>query len=295
MEEVKKENKFGFLLAVLKVLGIMLAVIVLALGGLYFYVRVILGIDIFGIIRIAKNLGADFDETTIITAPVTETDIEQTFMQFDNAGLNGFYTVSDGKYTIAEDISSLTPATQDIAFTEVQTCVLLQNVLKATFEFNQDIKLDFDVKQIKFSNYVSMANGGKVDVNMIFHTSLKELKSLINTFPVNLFLKFIPDEAYVSLNFSIEQTDDFAYVITPINMSLNSLTTDQTAMIVNVIGSIFDGVNAQSLCKDVGNIAFQILLGSEEGAGLAKEMSVLGINSFAFQQVGNDIKLVFKI
>ena len=182
MEEVKKENKFGFLFAVLKVLGIILAVVVVALGVLYFYVRVVLGIDIFGIIRIAKSLGSDFDETTLITSPVTETDMEQTFMQFDLAGLDGFYTEQDGEYKIADDLSSLSLATQDISFTDVQTCALLQNVLNATFELNQGVKLDFEIEQIKFSNFVSMANGGKVDVNMVLHTSLKELKTLINTF-----------------------------------------------------------------------------------------------------------------
>lgn len=295
MEGTKKTNNLGFLFAVLKILGAIIGIVAIVLIGIYFYVRVVLGIDIFGIIRIAKSLGSDFDESTILTTPVTDADIEQTFEQFDLAGLSGFYTESNGNYTINDDISGLPTASQDISLTGSQTCALVQGIINSSLQLDQNISLDVEIKQIKFSNYVAMANGGKVDVNMVFYTSLKELKAVINVFPVNLFIKYIPDDAYVNVNFSVEQTDDLSYTITPKDIALNSLTTTQTAMVVSVVGSVLDGMTANSLCKDIGNLVFQALVGSDEGTGLARELRVVGINAFAFEQVGNDIKFVLKI
>ncbi len=294
MEETKKSNNLGFLFAILKVLGAIIGIVAVVLIGIYVYVRVVLGIDIFGIIRIVKNI-SNFDESTMITAPVTETDREQAFAQFDLAGLSGFYTVEDGEYTIKDDISSLPTASQDIALSDVQTCALVQSIINSSLKLDQDLTLDLSIKQIKFSNYVSMANGGKIDVNMVFHTSLKELKTMVNTFPINLFIKYIPDDAYVSANFSVEQTDTLSYSITPKDICVNNLTPDQTAIVLSVIGSALDGVTSQSLCRDIGNLAFQALIGNDEGTGLARELDIVGINSFAFEQDGDNIKFVLKI
>ncbi len=294
MEETKKSSNLGFLFAILKVLGAIVGIVAVVLIGIYVYVRVVLGIDIFGIIKIVKNI-SNFDESTVITAPVTDTDKEQAFAQFDLAGLGDFYTVTDGQYTIRDDISSLPTASQDIALTDVQTCALVQSLIDSSLSLDQSLNLPITIKQIKFSNYVSMANGGKIDVNMVFHTSLKELKTVINTFPINLFIKYIPDDAYVSVNFSVEQTDALSYSITPKDISINNLTADQTAIVISVIGSALDGTNPQGLCKDIGNLVFQALVGNDEGTGLARELDVVGINSFAFEQDGNNIKFCLKI
>ena len=63
MEKAKERSKYGFLFAILKILGIIVGIVLLVLVGLYFYIRVILGIDIFGIfdtfIFTSKCLGKD--------------------------------------------------------------------------------------------------------------------------------------------------------------------------------------------------------------------------------------------
>lgn len=295
MEEAKKQNNLGFLFAMLKIIGIIVAVVAVVVLGIYFYVRVILGIDIFGIINIVKKMGKDFDETTMITTPITEDSTTLAFEQFDLAGLSGFYTVENGEYKINDDISGLTAATQEIQLTDVQVASLVQSLLNSSAQIGEDLELDITLKQITFSNLTTMANGNKVDVNVVFHTSLKELKSAINVFPVSLFIKYIPNDAYVSVNFSIEQTDATTYKITPKNIKLNSLTADQTSQVISVIGSVVGNTSSRALCEDIGDLVFQALIGNDNGPGLVRELDVVGITGFAFETVGTDIKFILKI
>ena len=64
-------------------LGIIVAIVAVILIGIYAYIRLALGIDIFGTISTLKKLGSDFELSAIVDYEYTQTDVEQAFNQFD--------------------------------------------------------------------------------------------------------------------------------------------------------------------------------------------------------------------
>ncbi len=297
MEETKKKSNYGFLFAILKVLGIIVLVVALVLGGLYFYIRVILGVDIFGAINLVKKLGNDFEVSTIVDDPYSTTDIDNAFLQFDNAGLAGFYTKNGEDYTINEDISTLPQASQDIAFSSKQLAGFLHTFIESSLNVDGgdigDIQLD--VKQIKISNYQELANGPKVDMNIVLHTSIKELKATINIFPLSLLTKYLPEDIYIGVNFSITKTGELTYTIDPISMKVNGLSEKDTAALLNIVIKVIGGGDVYLLTNDIGKIVMQALVSGENGEpGITQELSVVGIADYTFENRQDGIYFVMK-
>ena len=295
MEKAKERSKYGFLFAILKILGIIVGIVLLVLVGLYFYIRVILGIDIFGIIGILKNLGSDYDPSKLLTNPVTQEITDQTFDKFDNVGLSGIYTYEGGKYKINDDISSLPTATADISFNDTELCALLQTVLDSSVELAEGETIELEIKQVTFSDYKSMANGAKIKVNVVFYTSLEKLKASLNVFPLTLITKYIPEKAYISTNFYVEQTGDLTYTITPDSMSINNLSKSQTSTVLSVIGSVLGEFDMFTICEEIGNTMFNALVGDDKTSGLVKELNVVGITAYSIDKVDSKIYFTMKI
>ncbi len=295
MEKVKEKSKYGFLFAILKILGIIVGVVALILIALYFYIRVILGIDIFGIIGILKNLGSDYDPSKLLTNPVTQEITDQTFDKFDTAGLSGIYTYANGEYKINDDISSLPTATADISFTDAELCALLQTLLDSSVELAEGETLELEIKQVTFTDFKSMANGAKIKVNVVFYTSLSAVKTSLNVFPLTLITKYIPENAYISANFYVEQTGALTYTVTPDSMSINNLSKTQTSTVLSVIGSVIGEFDMFTLCEEIGNIMFNSLIGDSKTSGLVKELDVVGITSYSIDKVDSTIYFTMKI
>ncbi len=295
MEEVKKKGNYGFLFAVLKILAIVVGIVVVVLIALYFYVRVILGIDVFGILGIVKKLGADFDESKLLTHAIVQEDIDTAFDQFDLAGLSGIYRFEDNEYIINDDISSLPTATCDIAFKDKQLCGFLESIINSSLKLEEGVELNLNIKQLKFSNFRGLAEGAKVDVNIVFHTSIKEIKSVLNVFPLSIFAKHIPEDLYISTNFTVETSGNYGYIITPINMKVNNLSYKQTASAFNAIGKLLGKVTVYTFCEDIGNIVMDTLVGNDINSGFVKELDIVGIQGYAFELDGTDIKFVLKV
>ena len=295
MEKVKEKSKYGFLLAILKILGIIVGVVALILIALYFYIRVILGIDIFGIIGILKNLGADYDPSKILTNTVTQEITDETFDKFDAAGLSGIYTNTNGEYKINDDISTLPTATANISFTDAELCALMQTLLDSSIELAEGEKLELEIKQVTFSDYKSMANGAKIKVNVVFYTSLSTVKTSLNVFPLTLITKYIPENAYISANFYVEQTGALTYTVTPDSMTINNLSKTQTSTVLSVIGSVIGEFDMFTLCEEIGNIMFNSLIGDSKTSGFVKELDVVGITAYSIDKVDSTIYFTMKI
>jgi hypothetical protein len=168
-------------------------------------------------------------------------------------------------------------------------------LLDSSVELAEGETLALEVKQVSFSDYKSMANGAKVKVKVIFYTSLAKVKSSLNVFPLTLISKYIPENAYISSTFYVEQTGDLNYTITPQSMAVNNLSETQTSQVLSVIGSVLGEFDMFSLCEEIGNTMFNALIGDSKNSGLVKELNVVGINSYSFDLVQNKIYFTMKI
>ena len=298
MEETQKRSKYGFLFAVLKVVGIIVAIVAVILIGIYAYIRLALGIDIFGTISTLKKLGSDFEMSAIVDYEYTQTDVEQAFNQFDLAGISNIYTETNGEYAINPDYNGGGVVSSDIAFTDKQLAGFLQTFIKSSvlLEDSDNLALTLNVKQVKFSNYELLANGPKVDVNVVLYTSIKTIKSVMNIFPLSLFVNYIPDDLYVSANFSIQKTGVKTYSISPDHIKLNGLNETETFGLISLITNLMDGGDAYTLCQDIGDIMFQSLICGDgaDQAGLTSELSVVGIVDYNFEVIDEKICFVLK-
>lgn len=297
MEEVKKKNKYGFLFAILKVLAIALAVVAVVLIGLYIYIRATLGIDIFSAIRTVKKLGQDYNVSTVVDKPYDDSDIASAFLQFDNAGMSGFYTIQNGEYIINDDISDVENATQDIALTDKQLAAFLQTSLTSSLKISDgDIDLSFDIKQVKFSNFQVLETGSSVDMNVVMYTSAKLIKDELSVFPLTLLKKYIPDDIYVSATFRVQKNGSQSYIIEAISLKLNGLSASETVSLVGMFSKLGDFGDAYTLSAELGKIVMQGLVKGENGeSGFVKELAPLGISDFDFELINNNICFVFKI
>lgn len=298
MEETKKSNKFGFLFAVLKILGIIVAAIAVVLIGLYLYLRIFLDIDIFAIIRTVKNLNK-YEITDIVTEPFDDADLDSTFSQFDLGGLSGIYTKSaDGEYTINDDIEGLPEATSNIRLDGKQLAAFMDTVIASGLKLDgEDEEMAFSIKQVKLSDMKSLAGGPSVKMDMVIHTSIKALKSQLNVFPLTMIAKYIPEDLYISASFVVEQKGDLTYAITPDKVRLNNLSANDTSKLLSVLGTLNESqpMDMYSLSEDVGKTVMQALVCGPNGeAGFAKELAPVGINGFTFEQELGKIYFVFK-
>lgn len=299
MENTKKKSNYGFLFAILKILLGIVIVVVLILGGLYLYIRFALGLDIFGAIRSVKKLNNDFAIESVVDSPYETTDVDSAFAQFDNAGLQGFYTKdSEGNYTINDDISGLPMATCDIKLSDKQLAGFMQTFVVSSLKLDgEDIEdLQFEIKQAKFSNYRESGTGTIIDANIVLYTSISSLKDSMNVFPFTLITKYIPDDLYISADFSIQKTGTRTFSVEAISLKLNGLTADETATIMGILGKIADIGDSYELSAELGNTIMQALVCGKNGeAGLVTELSSVNIEDFNFEKDENEIYFVFKV
>lgn len=301
MEQTKKKSNYGFLFAILKVILGIVILVALVLGGIYLYVRIALGIDIFGAIRSVKKLGQDFQIETIVDSPFTDADSEGVEAQFDNAGLVGFYTKdADGNYTVKADISSLPNATCDIKLTDKQLAAFMQTAVISSLQLEgEDVSdLSFEIKQVKFSNYKSSTTGPSIDVNIVLCTSITSLKKTLDVFPLSIVTKYLPDDLYISASFTAKKTGNKTFAVEGLGLKLNGLSESETATILDILGRASNLGDSYSISAEVGNTVMQALVCGKNGeAGFTTELAPLNIDDYNFEKdsESNTIYFVFKV
>lgn len=300
MEQTKKKSNYGFLFAILKVILGIVILVVLVLGGIYLYVRIALGIDIFGAIRSVKKLGNDFAIESVVDTPFTGTDAEGVEAQFNNAGLTGlYYKDADGNYAVKDDISGVS-ATCDIRLTDKQLAAFIQSSIISSLKLEgQDVEnLSFEIKQVKFSNFKSSATGPSIDTNIVLYTSITSIKKTLNVFPLSIVTKYLPDDLYISASFTAKKTGTNAFAVEGLGLKLNGLSEGETSTILDILGKAANLGDSYSLSADIGKVVMQALICGEDGtAGFTTELAPFNIDDYNFEKdtESNTIYFVFKV
>ena len=273
---------------------ITLVVIVAILGvviiGGYVYVRTTYGIDLFRTAEQLKILTEDVDETALCPNAYGEQDFVD-MKSAVNDKIDGLivYEKDKGYNGYSVNFASLAgkSMTDPIFLTEKHVGAIAQTVFYE--QTGGKIKLgdkevSVTVVQVDFSE---IAENGSADFNVVAKLDLTPFKADMGGFPYKYFKKYIPDNLYVSSTVRVDKTeeDGFAYTVTHKSLTLNNLSADDTADLFNTLDAVLKIGTAENLNMQVGSMAVNALIGTQENPGFAYFMKSIGATYFKFETV----------
>ena len=288
---------------VIRNLIITLVVIVAILGvviiGGYVYVRTTYGIDLFRTAEQLKILTEDVDETALCPNAYGEQDFAD-MKSAVNDKIDGLivYEKDKGYNGYSVNFASLAgkSMTDPIFLTEKHVGAIAQTVFYE--QTGGKIKIGekesaVTAVQVDFSE---IAENGSADFNVVAKLDLTPFKADMGGFPYKYFKKYIPDNLYVSSTVRVDKTeeDGFAYTVTHKSLTLNNLSADDTADLFNTLNAVLKIGTAENLNMQVGSMAVNALIGTQENPGFAYSMKAIGAKSFDFGTVSDiDLFIVY--
>ena len=277
---------------------IMTFVVIVAILGVviisgYIYVRTTYDIDLFRTAGQLKVLTQAVDETALcpnaygVEDFVTmKTELNKKFDGFisheEGNGFNG-YSVNFGALT---DKSM----SDKITLTEKQVGALTQIVFYEQTGGKIKIgekEVPVTVLQVGFSE---IATSGSADFNVVAKIDLTPFKANMGDFPYKYFKKYIPDNFYVSSIVRVDkkENDGFSYTLTHKTLTLNNLSADDTADLLNTLNAVLKIKTSENLNMKIGEVAVNSLIGKAESKGFAYSLKAIGATSFKFENVSDE-------
>lgn len=290
----KSKKQKNIFVTILKVLGIILAIIAFIVVSLFCYLKYALGIDVIDIKKKLELLNKEVSESYIITNPHSPNDVSDCLI-----GLFGDDSVFENQensqeLNLQEFYSK--ELLEQAKITDKQFAALTNAFLNEVFKENEEslINGNVQIKQIKFSNLVSEANKTKVDIQVIAKIDLSIIKNPLkkeNNVITNFLVKYIPDELYFTDNFTMEvNTSDYSY-----NTKINSLIINQLSQQdSNEIIKLYDKVFSQEkgFVDEMHQMISECLFGTDSKKGLIN--SINGVIGFDFENIENVIYMLLK-
>lgn len=279
---------------VIRNLIITLVVIVAILGvviiGGYVYVRTTYGIDLFRTAEQLKILTENVDEASLCPNAYGEEDFAVTKTEL-NKKFDGFVSYEEGKgyngYSVNFDSLEGKNMSGMVSLTEKQTGVIAQTIFYG--QTGGKIKIGekesaVTAVQVDFSK---IAASGSADFNVVAKIDLTPFKADMNGFPYKYFKKYIPDNLYVSSTVRVDKTekDGFSYGVSHKALAINNLSADDTADLFNTLDAVLKIGTAENLNMQVGSMAVNALIGTQENPGFAYFMKSIGATYFKFETV----------
>ena len=279
---------------VIRNLIITLVVIVAILGvviiGGYVYVRTTYGIDLFRTAEQLKILTEDVDEASLCPNAYGEQDFAD-MKSAVNDKIDGLivYEKDKGYNGYSVNFASLAgkSMTDPIFLTEKHVGAIAQTVFYGQTGGKIKIgekEVSVTVMQVDFSE---IAANGSADFNVVAKIDLTPFKTDMGGFPYKYFKKYIPDNLYVSSTVRVDKTeeDGFSYTVTHKSLTLNNLSADDTADLFNTLDAVLKIGTAENLNMQVGSMAVNALIGTQENPGFAYFMKSIGATYFKFETV----------
>ena len=147
-----------------------------------------------------------------------------------------------------------------------------------------DKEVSVTAVQVDFSE---IAASGSADFNVVAKIDLTPFKADMDGFPYKYFKKYIPDNLYVSSTVRVDKTekDGFSYVVSHKALAINNLSADDTADLFNTLDAVLKIGTAENLNMQVGSMAVNALIGTQENPGFAYFMKSIGATYFKFETV----------
>lgn len=276
-----------------------IALAAVAVIGVYIYVRVNFGIDLFSTAGQLKTLSEEVDEATLCPNRFSDDDLASVKTNMDSK-VEGLINYKEGEgyhgYTI--DFSALPnvkDATSPIYFNERQAGALSQMVFEQTTGGVVSIgdgDLATDILQVDFSE---ISESGSANFNVVAKVELTSFKEKMNGFPFNFFKKYVPDGLYISSTVRVDkQGEGMDYTLTNKSFCINNLDSNNTSDLFRTLNAVVKIGSAEDLNMAIGSTAVNALIGTKENPGFAYSLRALGKKTFSFFATadGNDCFMI---
>lgn len=277
---------------------VIIAIVAVALIGVYIAARVKLGVDLFRTIGQLKTLNQPVNEQEAFPAAYKSQDLadlkSQTESQLGNVVL---YEEGKGYEGYSVDFTALALAgatAKPVILSEQQTGALAEIVFyqqtggKLTIA---DKEISVCVLQIAFTEID--AETGDADLNVTVKLDLTPFKNDMEGFPFNMLKGVVPDALYVTSVVRIEKGEGLAYTVTPKYLTINNLSGDDTSDFFHTLDVVLKIGSAEDLNAKIGTTAANALIGTEQNPGFVYALkSVSGSGSFGFASFEKDGKQV---
>ena len=277
---------------------VIIAIVAVALIGVYIAARVKLGVDLFRTIGQLKTLSQPVNEQEAFPAAYKSQDLADLKSQTESQ-LGNVVLYEEGKgyegYTVDFMALAVSGATaKPVILSEQQAGALAEIVFyqqtggKLTIA---DKEISVCVLQIAFTEID--AETGDADLNVTVKLDLTPFKNDMEGFPFNMLKGVVPDALYVTSVVRIEKGEGLAYTVTPKYLTINNLSGDDTSDFFHTLDVVLKIGSAEDLNAKIGTTAANALIGTEQNPGFVYALkSVSGSGSFGFASFEKDGKQV---
>ena len=277
---------------------VIIAIVAVALIGVYIAARVKLGVDLFRTIGQLKTLSQPVNAQEAFPAAYKSQDLADLKSQTESQ-LGNVVLYEEGKgyegYTVDFTALAVSGATaKPVILSEQQTGALAEIVFyqqtggKLTIA---DKEISVCVLQIAFTEID--AETGDADLNVTVKLDLTPFKNDMEGFPFNMIKGVVPDALYVTSVVRIEKGEGLAYTVTPKYLTINNLSGDDTSDFFHTLDVVLKIGSAEDLNAKIGTTAANALIGTEQNPGFVYALkSVSGSGSFGFASFEKDGKQV---
>lgn len=266
---------------------VIIAILGVAIIGGYIYVRSVYGIDLFRTAGQLKILTQTVDETALCPNAFDEEDFAAMKTEL-NKKFDGFIKYEEGKgyngYSVNFDSLAGKSMTDPIFLTEKHVGAIAQTV----FFGQTGGKIKIGEKEVTVTvvqtDFSEIAENGSADFNVVVKFDLTVFKADMGKFPYKYFKKYIPDYMYVSSTVRVEKaaSDGFGYSVLHRGLTLNNLDKEETADLFRTLDTVLKIGSAEDLNKQIGTVAVNALIGTEESNGFAYSLKAIGAKNFMF-------------
>lgn len=277
---------------------VIIAIVAVALIGVYIAARVKLGVDLFRTIGQLKTLSQPVNEQEAFPAAYKSQDLADLKSQTESQ-LGNVVLYEEGKgyegYTVDFTALAVSGATaKPVILSEQQAGALAEIVFyqqmggKLTIA---DKEISVCVLQIAFTEID--AETGDADLNVTVKLDLTPFKNDMEGFHFNMLKGVVPDALYVTSVVRIEKGEGLAYTVTPKYLTINNLSGDDTSDFFHTLDVVLKIGSAEDLNAKIGTTAANALIGTEQNPGFVYALkSVSGSGSFGFASFEKDGKQV---
>ena len=273
---------------------VIIGILAVALISVYIVARVNLGVDLFRTIGQLKTLSQPVNEQESFPAAYRSQDLADLKSQTDSQ-LGDVVLYEEGKgyegYTVDFTALALSGATAKLVFLSERQAGALAEIV-----FHQqtggvltiaDKEISVCVLQIAFTEID--AETGNADLCVTVKLDLTPFKADMEGFPLGLMKGAVPDTLYVTSVVRIEKGEGLAYTVTPKSLTLNNLSSEDTADFFHTLDVVLKIGSEEELNLQIGTTAANALIGTAEHPGFVYTLKATGgSGSFAFVSFEKD-------
>lgn len=282
-----------------KALIITVAVLVVLIVAFFLFFKFFLGIDFFAIKKQVRLLNSPINEQTYISNKFSTTDLASVGEKMSIIGLSGLFGEDKSdfanflEYITGEENDSTYQVSSNLKLTDKELAALINELFKSELGLSEVSSEDFSINllQIEFletsSKDYEIYEQTSLKLNVIIKINLREVTKAFKRFPLNLVLGKFPDELFLKSTLTISTTNsDFGYTFSNDNLTVNSLSAEQTKNLFEVFKFVKLGTYTE-IMEQVNSIICELLIGSDSESGFIKRLSYLGVETFEFIKEGN--------